>query len=49
MKLASCKEDLKCGLGSLGICSVEVSDEEEHGISKHSGECKNEECLVTWV
>ena len=42
VKLAFWKED-------FGIDSVEVSDEKECVISKHSGEWEDEECLLAWV
>ena len=36
-------------LDSSGIASVEVSDDEECGISKHVVGCEDEECSATWM
>ena len=49
MKLASWKEDFEGRSDSSGISFMEVSNEEECGISKHAVECKDEKCLVIWV
>ena len=49
MKLASWQEDFEDVLCSPGIISVEFLNEEESDVSKYSGECEHEECLVNWL
>ena len=49
MKLASWKEYFEGRTYSSGTSSMKVSDEEECVISKHTVECENEECSVTWM
>ena len=49
MELESWKEYFEVRLVSSVISSIEVSDEEECGISKHVVACEDEECLENWI